>query len=286
MDLPARLHMSKMPASVADKKAIGARIQGLIDRAYTKFADFEKAHPDIAGTVYNWTPPKRRWAAAPGGAKVRRIDWEAINIPQADLLARFCDALGVSADYIISGVGPEYRAQSRPLAGVATEVAAWVTHQLAKVMELRGAHISTSVLSVNGGAVLEAATELVASEIAEWQAWLRRDYSLLFRSTERVLDDLERAMTAGDGERVAELRPIAGDYLAELAAMYRTPKYFTVPDNNIFYRMCGSPETHARLLERGAALLSRPTRKKTGKAGRRELAHSRPGHAPGTRRDG
>src|SRR5688572_25578024 len=94
------------------KKSIALRLQRAIDFQFGTFEGLHKwavasSREALANTAHNWLPPQTRWRAEPkGGTKVRPVDWQQCATPDIPSLVAFCEATGVSADFLLLGRGP------------------------------------------------------------------------------------------------------------------------------------------------------------------------------------
>jgi hypothetical protein len=110
--------MARRAHDVGLKQEVATRLQGVIDEGFGSLYAFREelkkrrlgAHE---GTVRGWLPPQERWKAKPDGKAVRRADWEAIALPDIEVLVKLCRTFGWSADYLLLGEGAPYLAQSR-----------------------------------------------------------------------------------------------------------------------------------------------------------------------------
>jgi hypothetical protein len=133
--------MGRPKRSLTSKRAIATRIQRLIDRHYENFNRFKedmvrKGRPKLAATAQGWVPPQERWRKDPKRGKgMQRVDWEVLKTPDYDALRPFCDAFGVTADYIYYGKLPKYRRQARSDASLERDLATAVGREIRQHLE-------------------------------------------------------------------------------------------------------------------------------------------------------
>lgn len=146
------------------KKAISIRLQRIIEERYESLYAFSQAMEAqgkhaLSSTVRGWLPPQRLWKLKPDGRAVRRVDWEAVKIPDGATLIEFCEILSVRADYILLGDGVPSRLQTRAHSELARDVAAHVSESL----KARGFRRWSST-EVDGAAILTAIAEAALKE--------------------------------------------------------------------------------------------------------------------------
>lgn len=148
------------------RRTISIRLQLIIEERFGTLNGFLKAmeaqgKTALASTVRGWLPPQRLWKLKPNGRAVRRIDWEAVKIPDCSTLIEFCDVLSVRADFILLGEGVASRSQTRETKELAQDIAA----HLAERLRTEGfAHWSAA--DVDGNAVLAEAVTATKKEAA------------------------------------------------------------------------------------------------------------------------
>ena len=92
---------------------------------------------------------------------VRRVDWEAVRLPDTATLMEFCQVLAVNAEYVLFGEGPPYRGQSRDKAELEADLAAELSRRLGE----RG-HAVGKFLPIDARAVIAKAEEECAREVS------------------------------------------------------------------------------------------------------------------------
>jgi hypothetical protein len=148
------------------KRAISTRLQLIIEERFDSLYGFSQAMEGqgktaLASTVRGWLPPQKLWKAKPNGRAVRRVDWEAVKVPDCSTLIEFCDLLSVRTDYILLGEGVASRSQTRELELLEADIAA----HLAEALQAQGfSHWSAA--KVDGAAVLAASVEDARKEAA------------------------------------------------------------------------------------------------------------------------
>jgi hypothetical protein len=114
------------------KKPIAGRIQGIItehagtNTAFGKRVDGQSTAGFRYSTVRKWVPEPAWWSWLPQDGKWvpthegkarskerRQLDWNEVQIPNAETLYHFCEFTGASADYVLFGGSSPYRGQSR-----------------------------------------------------------------------------------------------------------------------------------------------------------------------------
>lgn len=146
------------------KRDISIRLQRIIEDRFESLYGFSQAmeaqkKAALASTVRGWLPPQKLWKAKPNGKAVRRVDWEAVKIPDCSTLKEFCDALSVRADFVLLGDGCPSRGQSRTRLELEQDVA----FHLVEALRADG-YEQWSASDVDGAGVLRDA---VASAKAE-----------------------------------------------------------------------------------------------------------------------
>jgi hypothetical protein len=156
------------------KRDISTRLQQIIDERFESLYGFSQAmeaqkKAALASTVRGWLPPQKLWKAKPNGKAVRRVDWEAVKIPDCSTLIEFCDALSVRADYILLGDGTPSRGQSRAKPELEQDIAS----HLVEALKADG-YEQWSASDVDGAGVLRDAVASAKAEARTHQQKMER----------------------------------------------------------------------------------------------------------------
>lgn len=154
------------------KKAVAARLQGIVEERCGTLSALKKQHPDIASTVKNWLPSQERWKKKPNGRDMSDWEWERVHIPGGVALIEFCNRFEARADYILFGDGAPYRNQDRSKAELVDDLAGRVAYEL-RQSEVIPADEPDG--SVNGAAILQVAVDAAARYARELAAAVQED---------------------------------------------------------------------------------------------------------------
>lgn len=168
--------MGQRTASQKTKKAVSMRLQAIIDERFGNLYQFKKwlrasNAGGLAMTVQRWLPPQAKWRRKPNGEAVSKADWDAIKLPQCATLMEFCDLIGVSADYLLFGLGTPYRSESRTKAELEEDVAVHLQRLALGRVPPGGAHYLLERLLARGdidvAAILNDAAEVLLVDLEE-----------------------------------------------------------------------------------------------------------------------
>ena len=172
------------------KRDISTRLQQIIDERFESLYGFSQAmkaqkKAALASTVRGWLPPQGLWKAKPDGKAVRRVDWEAVKIPDCSTLIEFCDALSVRADYILLGDGTPSRGQSRTKLELEQDIA----FHLVEALKAAG-YEQWSASDVDSARVLRDAVVSVKEEALIYQQETERRPSRMIAQLGGALDEV------------------------------------------------------------------------------------------------
>lgn len=156
------------------KRDISIRLQRIIEERFKSLYGFSQSmeaqkKAALASTVRGWLPPQKLWKAKPNGKAVRRVDWEAVKIPDCSTLIEFCDALSVRADYVLLGDGTASRGQSRTKPELEKDIAS----HLVEALKADG-YEQWSASDVDGAGVLRDAVASAKAEARTHQQKMER----------------------------------------------------------------------------------------------------------------
>jgi hypothetical protein len=201
----------------AQKKQFAGRIQQIIsDRAPSNTAFGKKLDASGVGLSYStvrkwvpepswwtWQPNAQRWRVTSAGRarsqKRRTLDWDAVQMPNAETLRRFCDFTTASADYILYGGKAPYYQQSRDKQELEIDlVVATLRGALGDLPEIPNERLAD--LWLLPSRLVDFLVETLKSEVILWNRYLSE------------MESVGKAITriAIAAESMQESQPLAG----------------------------------------------------------------------------
>jgi hypothetical protein len=167
------------------------RIQRIIDERYESYYAFSQAlaargRQALSSTIRGWLPPQNRWRQKPNGQAVRKIDWEAVRIPDGASLMEFCELLSVRADYILFGEGSPSRGQSRDRSSLQQDLAVFVAESL----KAEGISRWTSA-DIDASGILSDVVASTRQEASEWMAMIGHTPARVLAQSGALVDEIE-----------------------------------------------------------------------------------------------